>query len=168
MSEEDKVNLVIGSENSIEGDDDSEPSKSDDEGSEIGSEEEIIESGPEDEDIEEQEDDVIENNDEPSTEVDKVNQILTNIKNSETQAAELPTSSQVDEVNYPSDSDEEYDEDYLQKFDDELKRDYLVECHPQELSDNYDQISAMSKITRNKDGIVSDALHRLMPELKYL
>ena len=41
----------------------------------------------------------------------------------------------------------------------------IVECHPEEIADNYDQIAAMSKITRNKEGVVIDALHKTLPIL---
>ena len=162
MSETEKENLVATSDNSIEGDGDSDFSKSDDEESEIGSDEEQVESeNDEEEDIE------IEG-EEPTIQTDEGDGLLANIKISEASSTQLPiitTSSQAEEINYTSDSDEEYDEDYLQKFDDELKKDYLVECHPEEVADNYDQIAAMSKITRNKEGVVIDALHKTLPIL---
>ena len=162
MSETEKENLVNDSDNSADEAEVSEFEKSDEEASELGSVEE-----PEESDIEEDEDIDIEN---PDSQVQPppVESMIENIKVSETQSADLPiitSSSQADDGNYTSGSDDEYDEDYLQKFDEELKKDYLVECHPEEVADNYDQITAMSKITRNKDGIVIDALHKSLPIL---
>jgi len=163
MSETDKENLVNDSDNSEE-DAQSNYSKSDEESSETDSEDEDIITVNE-EDLEEEEADIEAEG--PSIEP-SVGGAPTNVTVSETPVIaqqELSNAIPVDEINYTSESDEEYDEDYLQKFDDELKRDYLVDCHPEEVADNYDQIAAMSKITRNKNGIVIDALHKTLPIL---
>jgi len=64
--------------------------------------------------------------------------------------------------------DEEDDEDptgevYLQKFDKEINDNYLVNFHPESAVHNYDEILAMTKITRDKAGIIIDDLHKTLP-----
>ena len=63
------------------------------------------------------------------------------------------------------DEDDEYDENYLQKFDNEIIKNYVNEFHPECLNHNYDEITKLSIITRNPDGIIIDPLHRTIPYL---
>lgn len=66
--------------------------------------------------------------------------------------------------------DEEDDEDptgevYLQKFDKEINDNYLVNVHPESAIHNYDEILAMTKVVRDKNGIIIDELHKTIPYL---
>jgi DNA-directed RNA polymerase I, II, and III subunit RPABC2 len=66
--------------------------------------------------------------------------------------------------------DEEDDEDptgevYLQKFDKEINDNYLVNVHPESAVHNYDEILAMTKVVRDKNGIIIDDLHKTIPYL---
>ena len=66
--------------------------------------------------------------------------------------------------------DEEDDEDptgevYLQKFDKEINDNYLVNVHPESAIHNYDEILAMTKVIRDKNGIIIDDLHKTIPYL---
>jgi len=63
------------------------------------------------------------------------------------------------------DDDEEYNENYLEKFDSELVKNYIDDFHPECLSHNYDEISKMSNVIRNSDGLIIDPLHRTIPYL---
>ena len=67
------------------------------------------------------------------------------------------------------DDDEEYEdvfgEEYLQKFDKEINDNYIVNSHPECVSQNYDEILAMSKVVRDENGIIMDDLHRTIPYL---
>jgi len=63
------------------------------------------------------------------------------------------------------DDDDEYDENYLQKFDGELLKNYVNEFHPECLNQNYEEISKMSIVIKNSDGIIVDPLHRTIPYL---
>lgn len=69
---------------------------------------------------------------------------------------------QVDD--YISDSDEEED-DYLQKFDKELRENYIATEHPESIVNNYDEVYNLAKVQRNKDNIVIDKLHKTIPLL---
>lgn len=59
--------------------------------------------------------------------------------------------------------EEDEDEDYLQKIDDDLHNHFLQSFHPELLQHNYEEVAALTKVTRNKDGIIIDPLHRTLP-----
>lgn len=60
---------------------------------------------------------------------------------------------------------EEYNDNYLEKFDSELVKSYIDEFHPECLSHNYDEIAKLSIVVKNSDGIIIDPLHRTIPYL---
>ena len=68
------------------------------------------------------------------------------------------------EDNYYGDDDEQ-DDNYLQKFDKEITKDYVMNFHPECLNHNYDEIKALSKVTRDEFNIVIDPLHKTVPFL---
>jgi DNA-directed RNA polymerase subunit K/omega len=59
-----------------------------------------------------------------------------------------------------SDSDE-----FLQKFGDELKNDFIATNHQECLSKNMDEIKEFLDVIRDKDNIIIDNLHRTIPIL---
>jgi DNA-directed RNA polymerase subunit K/omega len=63
------------------------------------------------------------------------------------------------------DEDDEDDEDYLQKFDTDIKKNYIVDYHPECMIHNYEEISALTKVIRDKDNVIVDPLHRTIPYL---
>ena len=63
------------------------------------------------------------------------------------------------------DYDDKYDENYLQKFDNDLIKTYVTEFHPECLNHNNEEILKLSVVTRNNDGIIIDPLHRTIPFL---
>ena len=65
-------------------------------------------------------------------------------------------------INSDVDSD---DEDYLQKFDENIKKNYIENNHPECLIDNLHLLESLSKITRNSDGIIIDDYHKTVPFL---
>jgi len=70
----------------------------------------------------------------------------------------------VDNVSDDDDDDND-DEDYLQKFDTDIKKNYIVDYHPECMIHNYEEISALTKVIRDKDNIIVDPLHRTIPYL---
>lgn len=68
-----------------------------------------------------------------------------------------------------SSSDEEDndddDEDYLQKFNQEMKDEVILNFHPESKAHNYEEIKQLAKVTRNKNGIIVDELHKTIPIL---
>jgi DNA-directed RNA polymerase subunit K/omega len=64
------------------------------------------------------------------------------------------------------DDDEDYqDDNYLQKFDKEMTKDYILDFHPECLNHNYDEIKSLSKVTRDEFNIIIDPLHKTVPFL---
>jgi len=63
------------------------------------------------------------------------------------------------------DEDDEDDENYLQKFDSEIKKNYITDYHPECFIQNNEEITALAKVIRDKDNIIIDPLHRTIPYL---
>jgi len=63
------------------------------------------------------------------------------------------------------DGEEEDSEMYLQKFDQSINTNYVVDFHPESILQNYDEILSMVKVVRDKDGIIIDDLHKTIPYL---
>ena len=70
-------------------------------------------------------------------------------------------------ANHESDDDDDdaYDDNYLQKFDSEITKNYINEYHPECLHHNYDEIALMSLVTRDNHNIIIDAFHKTIPTL---
>ena len=68
-------------------------------------------------------------------------------------------------VDFEDDEDEDNGEQYLQKFDNSINENYILNFHPESVLQNYDEILTMTKVTRNTDGIIIDQLHRTIPYL---
>ena len=64
-----------------------------------------------------------------------------------------------------SDDEDTYDDNYLQKFDSEITKNYINEFHPECLHHNYDEIAHMSLVTRDNHNIIIDPFHRTIPTL---
>lgn len=64
-----------------------------------------------------------------------------------------------------SDDDDEYDENYLQKFDEDVRNNIIQNFHPETNVHNYQEVKAMCKVVRNPDGIIIDDLHKTVPFL---
>lgn len=74
------------------------------------------------------------------------------------------------ETNSLVDSDEDDDDDdddpfYLQKFNSEINNNYLVDSHPECVSNNYDEIKSLTTIIRDSNNNIIDPLHRTIPYL---
>jgi DNA-directed RNA polymerase I, II, and III subunit RPABC2 len=57
------------------------------------------------------------------------------------------------------------DENYLQKFEIDVNRNYINEFHPECVSHNYDEIAKMSNVIRDDNGIIVDPFHKTIPFL---
>lgn len=98
---------------------------------------------------------------------------LTNVKKATKTADGLPTPTTLDipvefeknDSDYESGSDEDEEDDYLQKFDKETREDYIIQQHPESINHNYDEIYNLAKVQRNKDNIIVDNLHKTIPIL---
>jgi len=70
------------------------------------------------------------------------------------------------------DSDDENDEDdddpeenFLQKFDTEINKNYIYDFHPECIIHNYDEILSLTKVVKDSDNIIIDPLHKTVPFL---
>lgn len=66
------------------------------------------------------------------------------------------------------DEDEDEDDDgelYLQKFDNSINDNYILNFHPECALQNYDEILSMIVVIRDKNGIIVDDLHKTIPYL---
>jgi len=149
------------------------------EGEELDAEEgEIIEKQNDNEDIDEDEigddedndiDEYIDDENEPivnskTTENKQNKNINNNASNKKAKSAPIPNLSDYDSDNDDDDEDE-IDENYLQKFDTNIKKNYIDEFHQECFSHNYDEISKMTTVVRDAYGIIIDPLHKTIPYL---
>jgi DNA-directed RNA polymerase subunit K/omega len=63
------------------------------------------------------------------------------------------------------DDDDEQEDNYLMKFDREIRKNYLVDFHPETIMNNYSEIQALVNITRDNKGIIIDEFHKTLPFL---
>jgi DNA-directed RNA polymerase subunit K/omega len=70
-----------------------------------------------------------------------------------------------DTINSDSSDEDGEDEPYLQKFNTEIKKNYVVNNHPECVIQNYHEIIALSAVVRDKYNNVIDGLHRTCPYL---
>ena len=61
--------------------------------------------------------------------------------------------------------DEEPEENYLQKFDEEINKNYILDNHPECAIHNKTEIAAMVQVVRDENGNITDDLHRTLPFL---
>jgi len=63
------------------------------------------------------------------------------------------------------DEDDEDDTNYLQKFDSKLRDNFILEHHPEAKTHNYEEVKALSRVSRDGRGIIIDPLHKTIPFL---
>ena len=66
-------------------------------------------------------------------------------------------------------NDEDDDDDinslYLQKFNTEINKNYILDFHPECSANNYDEISVLTRVVRDKNNNIIDNLHKTIPFL---
>ena len=78
---------------------------------------------------------------------------------------ELSDTVEKNDSDYESGDDESDDDDYLQKLDNEIKENVIAKNHPESQMHNYDEIYKLAKVTRDKNNIIVDLLHKTNPIL---
>ena len=61
--------------------------------------------------------------------------------------------------------EDENEENYLQKFDNEINKNYITNFHPECLNHNNDEVSKLSRVIRDENNIIIDPLHRTISYL---
>ena len=69
------------------------------------------------------------------------------------------------EIYEDDEDDENPDENYLQKFETNIKENYVSDFHPETHVQNYEEIIALTKVVRDKNNIIVDPLHKTIPVL---
>ena len=115
-------------------------------------------------------DDEPDNDDDDDDEPDVFKTSITSREPRDSTDADLARVFQMDNAeNLSDEDDEDYDDDdeddtkYLQKFDENIQKEIIQEHHPEMIMHNYEEVEALSKITRDENGIVIDPLHRTLP-----
>ena len=99
-----------------------------------------------------------------ANEIKQNKNINNNASTKKAKSAPIPNLSDYDSDNDDDDEDE-IDENYLQKFDTNIKKNYIDEFHQECFSHNYDEISKMTTVVRDAYGIIIDPLHKTIPYL---
>ena len=120
-------------------------------------------------------DDVMNNNDEEEESDYNDNKFNSELKNNKLSMSSIVggassivggADSDDDDDDDDDDSDDDSDdENYLQKFDNEIRDNIIEGFHPECKIHNYEEVKAMSRITRNTDGVIIDDLHKTVPFL---
>jgi DNA-directed RNA polymerase subunit K/omega len=104
-------------------------------------------------------DDIEDQDEEPKMTEKKVTEMMKGIE------IEKDTNIELEDDDDEEDEEEE-DESYLKKFDKELRKNYLVDFHPEAVSYNNIEIQTLSQVIRDPvTGIIIDDFHKTMPFL---
>jgi DNA-directed RNA polymerase subunit K/omega len=57
------------------------------------------------------------------------------------------------------------DVNYLQKFDSKMRDNFILDHHPEARTHNYEEVKALTRVTRDGRGIIIDPLHKTIPFL---
>lgn len=63
------------------------------------------------------------------------------------------------------DDDSDDDKNYLQKFNEGLSKNYILDNHPECIVHNYNEVLSMCQVMRDANGIIIDDLHMSIPQL---
>lgn len=69
-----------------------------------------------------------------------------------------------EETDSDDDTDSD-DEDNFKKLENDISNDYLLSYHPELKQINFNELLALSKITKNEHGVIVDPLHKTFPYL---
>ena len=105
-----------------------------------------------------EEDDDSDEEDEPSKK--KVQKVVQHLESILASQPSIDVPDQDDD--FEEDSD---DEDYMEKFDEDIKNDVIKKYHPDLMQSNYDEISALVKVVRDEQGNIIDPIHNTIPIL---
>lgn len=141
----------------IEDEDENENENEDDEedDEEDGNDTDIIEDDDDDED-----DDIKLDIDEDIIANENENEKTKNVKKANKKKNKKDNTEEV--IKYGIDSDDDYDE-YLEKFDNNDKENYILNYHPENISHNYDEIQTILNVVRDDKGNIIDPFHRTIP-----
>jgi len=103
--------------------------------------------------------------DEEEEEVEKVEQEVVAKKGKKATKQTVKPPVQLETSDEEEDDDDDDDTQYLQKFNSEINKNYIMEHHPECVINNYDEISSLTSVIRDKNNNIIDDLHRTLPYL---
>lgn len=87
-------------------------------------------------------------------------------KNSKKKSSKSQSKSKnVKQLEYIDDDDDDEDENYLQKFDQSISENYVLNNHPECIVHNYKEVLSMCSVIKDANGIIIDDLHKTIPYL---
>ena len=136
--------------------------------SDVESEEEKEEEVPEEEEEEEEAEEEEEESEVESSEAESAEEEDEDIEPKEKKTKGKKTSKKI--VSQKAtvtqyDSDEEDETNYLQKFDSKMRENFIADHHPEARTHNYEEVKALSRVSRDGRGIIIDPLHKTIPFL---
>jgi DNA-directed RNA polymerase subunit K/omega len=136
-----------------------------DEDDEEEKEDSDYENNEEDDDDEDDEEDVDEEvEDEDEGDVEEIEEKVVAKKGKKAKPTVKPQV-QLETSDEEEDDDDDDDAQYLQKFNSEINKNYIMEHHPECVINNYDEISSLTSVIRDKNNNIIDDLHRTLPYL---
>ena len=107
--------------------------------------------------------DIEENDDDDDIEIDEEGEPL---KKNEKQSKSIKPKKTAQLIIADDDDDEdEYEENYLQKFENNINKNYITDFHPECLNNNSDEILKLSTIIRDENNTIIDPFHRTLSYL---
>jgi DNA-directed RNA polymerase I, II, and III subunit RPABC2 len=64
-----------------------------------------------------------------------------------------------------SEDDDDEEEEHFEKFNEHMRKNHIVDFHPESLIHNYEEVKMMATVQRNDKGIIIDELHKTIPIL---
>jgi DNA-directed RNA polymerase subunit K/omega len=121
-------------------------------------------SDAEEEDVEQEDDAEPEEEDEPENDSDEEG---VDDENNPQSGGKPKKSTLIDGAleNSDDEDDDDYQTPYLQKFNAEINKNYILDFHPECAVNNYDEISVLTQIIRDAANNVIDDLHKTIPFL---
>jgi DNA-directed RNA polymerase I, II, and III subunit RPABC2 len=92
--------------------------------------------------------------------IDDEDDIINRIQKDDKNTTTMTNNFMIDDDDDDDDAD---DDDYLQKISDSTKHDIIANFHPELYSHNDDEIQTLSKVVRDDNGTIIDALHKTLP-----
>ena len=132
------------------------------EGSEISDDENNNVINDDDDDADNEDEDEDDEEDDDDIEIDEEGEPL---KKNEKQAKASKPKKTTQLIIDDEDDDDEYEENYLQKFENNINKNYITDFHPECLNHNSDEVSKLSTIIRDDNNIIIDPFHRTLPYL---
>ena len=145
-------------------DDDADDSDDDDDDDDDVDDVDVEQTGGVGDETDNDDDSVEDDDDDDNIELDEEGEPIVKESVKKTNKVVKPKTAQL-MVEDDEEEDDEYDDNYLQKFDNDLIKNYVNEFHPECLNHNYDEIAKLSVVVRNSDNIIIDPLHRTIPYL---